>query len=257
MSYNPVRAASFYKNRGKGVRHPQNPHAGIKHSDIMRRQGLGVTVPMASRTMTPHGLAATLMESEAFVVRSEVIAAGNSLGRGLNSKQDRLMIVRVGSLFVETTDEVSQQAIMHRLQTGAHVKLTKGLIHKIATSGTEDAEVLFVEEPGYQEGFEYIERPELKGMHAEAVLAGHTPDAATQITARRHDQTVAKSQATQAAVKRGRRRVARTAAGPTPASSGQAAGSAIGRNASTNPNSGNVEGVNPQPMGAGAYGGEE
>jgi hypothetical protein len=235
MSFNPVRAASFYKNR-KGTRHPDNPHAGTKHSDIVRRQGLGVTIPMADRTATATGLAAVLMANDKFVVRSEVIGSGNHLGLGMNKKQDRLLIIRVGSLFVQVNNEENpQESTFHRLQMGAHIKLPAGLVYKIAASGTEDSEVLFVEEPDYAAGFEYLERPETRGLSAESVLTGNTPFVTSE---RRTDQSVAKAQAVETATRTARRR---------PAKLGAAVAAAV-----TNANSVSVQGVNPRPMGAAA-----
>lgn len=249
MSFNPVRAASFYRNRGKGVRQPNNPHAGIKHSDIMKRQGVGITVPMTGREVTPHGFSAVIMESDAFTVRSEVIASGNNLGCCFNPKQDRMILVQRGSLFIQLTDDTTQESTTHRLQQGANVKIPKGLVHMIAASGTEDSEVLFVEEPNYSAGLQWLKAPELRGIAADTVFAGVTPDAATAITHRRTDQTLAKTQAASMAVKKTRRRPVKQIS-PTPALPGVG-----GERAPNAPLiAAQVQGVNPRPMGAGALG---
>jgi len=252
MSFNPVRAASFGRNRGRGVRHANDPHAGTKHSDIMRRAGLGVTVPLSSREVTSSGFAAILMKSPTFTVRSELVAAGNNLGLGVHKTKNRMVLVRSGSLFVQTNDEVTQEAVLHRLQTGGHINLSAGTVHRIASSGTEDAELLIVEDTGYEQGFEYLEAPEVQGMSPHAVLAGGTPDAAVTTT-RRADQTIAKTQAVQNAVQR-RRRAPRLGAGPTPAASDGAVGQRAPTTSPLNPNSTNVQGVSPRPMGPGGLG---
>jgi len=252
MSYNPVRANNFYKrNRGNRV---LNPHAGTKHSDIMRRQGLGITVPMADRTQTATGVASTLMETSGFVVRAEVIAAGNNCGLGVHKTKDRMLLCRTGSLFVRVAvDEGTQGSNeYHRLQAGAHVRLPRGTVYSIASSGTEDAEVLFVEDPDYMTGFIYLENPETVGMSDQSTLSAAAPDMILQ--PRRTDQSIAKAQALQQAKEtavRMRRRPAR--ASVTPGTQMASGATAVGKNATVNANSGNVTGVNPMPAGPGAY----
>jgi len=247
MSFNPVRASNFYK-RNRTSACAQDPHAGTKHSDIMRRQGLGLTVPLTDRVTTATGIASTLMQTERFVVRSEVIGAGNNLGLGANPTQDRLIICRAGSLFVQLMDDGS--STYHRLQSGAHLRLLKGTTYRICATGTEDAEVLFIEDPGYAQNFVFIEVPETRGL-GNSVLTAMTPDTRPPEGQRRADQSVAK------AVVRTRRRPTRTAAAATPASQAGTrtvtGATVVGRNAASNPNSANVIGVNPRPMGAGGY----
>jgi mannose-6-phosphate isomerase-like protein (cupin superfamily) len=262
MSFNPVRAANFHRNRGKGTRHPNDPHAGTKHSDIVRRQGLGVTVPFSSRIATPSGFAATLMATDKFVVRSEVIGAGNHQGLGRNAKHDRMLILRVGSLFVQVNevDKGSDEpvATFHRLQEGSHFCIPRGTTHKIAASGTEDAEVLFIEEPHYQRGFEYYEQPEVRGLSPESTLTAAAPDARLgPVSTRRIDQTIAKTQAVQAAQSARRRRPGKRVGTPMPSGAQTVSGEVnVGRHA-PEANSSNVVGVNPRPMGAAGFSPEE
>src|SRR5690606_14244261 len=98
MSYNPARAKNFYKNANR--RRKQDPHAGTKHSDIMRRQGFGSALPAGNRVATPRGMAATLFDGPNWTARIETIAAGNNLGYGVNHEADRLYSVLSGVLYV-------------------------------------------------------------------------------------------------------------------------------------------------------------
>jgi len=259
MSFNPVRAANFGK-RHRGNR-TYDPHAGTKHSDIMRRQGLGQTIPMSDRTPTATGFAATLMANDKFVVRSEVIGAGNNLGLGSNETQDRLLMCQRGSLFVEIRED-NEVSGFSRLQAGSHMSLVKGLVYRICASGTEDSEVLFIEEANYAAGFKFIQAPETKGLSPETVLAASTPDSQIENTGRRTDQSLAKA----ASVRVAAARVGKQLRGPSSpayvaAASKQAQANAgkrtvtgathIGRSPAASSASA-VIGVNPQPMGPGS-----
>ena len=242
MSYNPVRAANFRKTGRK--RRPLDPHAGVKHSDIMKRQGLGTTVPMAARTPTPHGFAAEIFACSDFTLRSEVIGAGNSTGYGVNPDGDRVYHVVRGVLFVfvegkEVNGEPQRDIL--QVQAGAFFKAERDMKHGVAASGTNDVEVLVVESADFAKTWEVLEAGETRDI--SGVLAGGTPQEPSPVgTARRTDQSQAKAQAANMAVQATRRRPrgpAQAAAGP-----GQPArGGAL-----NNANSATVEGVNPRPV---------
>lgn len=237
MSFNPVRAANFTRRAAPRV---YDPKAGTKHSDIIRRQGVGFTVPMLGRENTATGIAVTLTANDKFVVRSEVIGKGNNLGLVVNDTQDRLLLLRAGSVFVQVHADGDSKS--HRLQVGSHINIPKGLAHLIASSGTEEAELLFVEEPGYAQNCKILTQPETQGL--SAVLAGNVPVVSVD-PVRRTDQTVVKAQALSSAKERARRQPGRVV---------DAAGVAKPVGSVRAPvDSAQVIGVNPRPLGAAAF----
>jgi mannose-6-phosphate isomerase-like protein (cupin superfamily) len=254
MSYNPVRAKNFYRNTSKRPRR-QDPHAGIKHSDIMRRQGMGQTLPTEGRQQTPHGFGATIFSGEDFNVRSEIIAAGNNLGFGVNEEADRVYQVIRGPLFVIIEGEQGTKDVL-QVQDGGNFRAPRGLKHGVASSGTNDVELLVIESASYADTWQQIEDGVARTSEDLAAYTNNQAAQQAQINiadappARRRDQSKAKKQAVKEAAKR-RRRQPKMAASPTPAQTA-AAGQKVGRNASKNANSGNVQGVNPMPMGPGS-----
>ena len=256
MSFNPVRAKNFYKNPSRR-RRPADPRAGTKHSDIMRRQGVGLTVPGTNRFGTGTGFASDVFKGKDFTVRSEVLHAGNATGFGFNQEGDRVYQVMRGNLFITVGNDEGGKDIV-QIQTGGQFVAPRGMQYNVATS-TEDVELLIIETAGYDDTWDEQEpgvaRPVENPTQQSAGPA--TP------TTRRLDQTKAKQQAVaaarQTARRRGRRPAPKVAAGPTPAVQGgggattQTGSSKLGRNTTTNANSGNVTGVSPMPGGPGAF----
>lgn len=241
MSYNPVRAANFYRNTSKARRRNPPPGSGTKHSDILKRQGVGQTVPLNNRTETLHGVGAPIFEGGKFVVRSEVMFAGNATDYGVNEKNDRVYQVNSGVLFAtvkvgEKNEGGEPQAIRDviEVQAGGTFRAPKGLEYSVATS-TGPVELLIIEDKNYDKNWKRLS-PGVSSTETSPVLAGATPDRPVQH--RRRDQSKAKAQAETAARSRGAR----------PQTGGK-----IGRNTSIDANAANVRGTNPMPAGPGAY----
>ncbi len=240
MSYNPVRAAQPYRNTSKRRRRV-DPKAGIKHSDIMRRQGVGQSVPLAGRTRTSHGVGAPIFDGDKFIVRSEVVFAGNSTDYGVNDKADRVYQVTSGVLYatVKTGENKDGSPIRENVavQAGGTFRAPKGVSYCVSTA-TSDAEILIIEDKGYEKNWTKIEEGTVSEAKNTATLAGETSDAPTQ--KRRKNQDKAKAAALANAKKRGR-------------STSPNVNKRVGVNKTTSSNAPNVSGTNPMPAGAAAY----
>lgn len=244
MTFNPVRAENF--NKRNRPRHELNPHAGIKHSDIMKRQGVGVTIPLDSRVNTPNGISALLFSGEDFVVRSELVASGNASDFGMNECDDRVYVIRNGVLFVRVGQEDGSSKMM-QFQSGDVFRAPKGTKYSVAASGTHDVELLVIETANYDAGWQTIETGVAAGLGANVVLSGESPSVDVPRIERRRDQTLAKAQAEEIAAPR--RRKLRMSA-----STELSAGGNVRATRGSDPNSGTVLGVNPRPMGPGGVG---
>lgn len=270
MSYNPTRAN--HRNPSQRRRRKPNPHAGVKHSDIMRRQGFGAGLPADDRAPTPHGIASRLFEGKDFSVTVEAIGAGNRLEFGVNKKADCVFYVLRGTLyiFVEGDPPAEGEKAPHdifQVAAGGRFSAPRGLRHGVAASGTEDVEVLVVRSAGYEKDWEALEQAvtrETSTVRTNEVALGPEPVVGagplpTETPAvpqqRRRDQSKAKAAAAKQASRRARRKPKSQTPAPQPQPGGQSVTGAanVGHNPSDNPNSGNVNGVNPRPGGAGAY----
>jgi len=250
MSFNPVAAANFGKRRKQ--RKQALPRQGTKHSDIMRRNGLGTTLPMDARLYSRSGMAALLFSGKDFVVRGELLAAGNATSYGFNPKGDRMYLVRDGALFVTFEDAEGNKQIK-QFQSGSSFSAPAGTKHCVGSSGTADVEILVIESAKYGDKWQELEAGVGSGLPQNAVLAvGPQP-----IPARTGDIDKAKRAAVAERVSRNRRQpksaeltaAQRGQAGPRTVTGSQN----IGRNTASNPNSGNVTGVNPMPSGPGGF----
>lgn len=239
MSHNPVRAKNFYKNNKK--QRILNPHAGTKHSDIMKRQGSGFTTAMSGRTSTPYGFSACVFEGKNFVVRSEYLGAGNSWGFGVNEKGDRLYRVNTGILFVTVeTDGVSQ---LLTIQPGGTFQAARGTKHCIATS-TSDVELIVVESVNYAKNWTIVgAEPAVSGSTVSMVAA--SSDAAPP---RRRDSRKAKAYAASLSRDKGRK-----VSPNRPGFSNPLPQSAIKATKATPLMATNAKGVNLKPAGARAF----
>jgi len=249
MSFNPVRAKNFYKSHRK--RHPVNPHSGTKHSDIVRKNGLGVTVPAENRRETIHGFASELFGNDNFVVRSELLRAGNSTGFGVHHKSDRLYVVTRGMLYVTIEGQPAKKGEsaprnILPIQQGGCFRAVKGLRYGVASSGTSDVEIMVIEDAGYTQGLEAIDAPESREYVEQPTIASPQPIPESR---RRPTNQKAKQVQNATAGKRNRRR-GRPVGKQQPGTTQTASGSVnAGRSKADNANSANVIGVNPRPMG--------
>lgn len=220
MSYNPVRAAAgFRQNRRK----PQDPHSGIKHSDIVKRGGIGITAPMnVGKVNTNTGFSSNIFAGEGFVVRHESVYAGSSVGFGVNDTGDRVIHVLRGSLFAVV--ESNGSTINQQIHVGGHILAPRGYKHGYATSGTLDCEILIIETPKYFDGWVSL-TPGVVSNNAPT----HSVPTETAAPLRERDNSQAKLQAEMSARSKGKRR---------PKTVSEAA---------NNINSANQLGVNPRP----------
>lgn len=164
MSYNPARASG--KSNKKQRRF--DPHAGTKHSDILRRKGVGFDATSAQRENTRHGFTSPVCSFEGFVQRYVCLFAGNNTGVGVNSEGDRSIRVMTGVLYVTSiskikeTDEEGEVTIrdvgeIKEYAPGYTVSLKRGTRYSLASSGTTNVEMLITETPGYQDTWKEIE----------------------------------------------------------------------------------------------------
>jgi hypothetical protein len=261
MSYNPVAAANFYKSNKHKRPRVQNPHAGVKHSDIMRRQGgIGSALPQ-QRTVTASGYSSAIFKGTGFNFRHELLAAGNSSGLGVNAEKARVFHVVKGVLFFLVHDAEGNKSYV-QVQEGGNFVAQPGLIHGYATTGTQECAFLIAEDADYASTWEELEAGNAKAyQHAleggaapepEPYQLGTNPQAQAEGTQRRRsNQAKAKDQAVRQAMQKNRRKpkgVKVTPGAPSQAGQTITGATRVGYNASENPNSGNVDGVNPMPI---------
>ncbi len=102
MSFNPARAAGKDLRRKNRVR---NPHAGIKQSTILAKQGskMVLTSESQKRESTASGWKITEFKGKTFEVVFYYICARNSTGIIKNEKYDRSIRVLAGHVYLTTT----------------------------------------------------------------------------------------------------------------------------------------------------------
>lgn len=162
MSYNPNRAANFNAPNQRKQYVPK-PGDGIRHSDIMRRAGVGgLTLGAAAlRTPTQFGYQSPIFEGKDFIVRFEVLFPGNSTALGSNKLADRHIRVCRGSVYV--TFEQDKERIVQHIKVGGEFTATRGMKYALATSGSEEVELLVVESVGYEKNWKELEEAVVKG----------------------------------------------------------------------------------------------
>lgn len=162
MSYNPVRHANFNTQNQKKQYVPK-PGDGIRHSDIMRKAGVGVTLATTSaRKPTAFGYHSEVFNGKDFNVRFEVLFPGNKTAYGANEKAERHIRVIRGSVYVTHEFGESEKAVTH-LKVGGAFSAPRGTKYALATSGSEEVELLIVESPNYEKHWKQLEEPVLRG----------------------------------------------------------------------------------------------
>lgn len=237
MSYNPTRAAGRNKRR-KNRTH--NPHAGVKHSDIIKRRGVGFDAPTAERTDTRHGFSSEAFSCDSFTQRYSCIFAGNNTGIGYTDSGDRSVRVQAGTLYVtilnkvKETDEdgkveVKDVADIQSFTTGHVVNLRAGTRYSLAASGTTNVELIITESAGYNDNWKELEEATV-GVPQDVAFV----PPAVAAPRRERGQSKAYQQAQQIGKQKGKVTAA-----------------AEGRRSSVtqNVNSSAVVGVNPRPSG--------
>lgn len=160
MSYNPIRAAG--KNNHSRTQRTPNPHSGTKHSDIIRRRGVGKFATDSAKEDNKHGFSSNVFSCESFVQRYVCLYAGNNTGMGVNKKGCRTIRVMAGTLYVtfvnkvKTTSDagevdVSDVADIVACKEGQVTNLPKGTRYSLAASGTANVELLITETANYQD----------------------------------------------------------------------------------------------------------
>lgn len=164
MSYNPSRTSGNRRRKERA----RNPHAGVKHSDIIRRRGVGFDAPTANREDTRHGFSSEAFSCDTFTQRYSCIFAGNNTGVGYTDSGDRSVRVVAGTLFVtiinkvKSTDEngstsVKDVADIQSFTAGHVVNLRAGTKYSLASTGTTNVELIITESAGYNDNWKELE----------------------------------------------------------------------------------------------------
>lgn len=233
MSYNPARVDPQVRQRQAQQRR-QNPHAGVKHSTIVGRDGpRGINVAdIRNRQSTERGWRVATFKGDDFEMIYEYICARNSTGQIKNEDQDRAIRVLAGMIYVTIDGQVNE------IQTGQGFAIPKGTVYELATSGTTDAEVLFCQGPDYDKSIEQVS----EAVKNNAVNVVPEPQAAPIVRTPRR-----KPQAQMAAERIEAQRAKRAA------KKQQVADPGTPRDERPPLATQQVVGVNPKPVGAGGY----
>lgn len=234
LSYNPVRAQNF--NKTKRPKSDIDVNAGTKHSDIVKRDRIGNSLLINSKVYTKHGVSAELFNGK-FVVRAEVLGAGNSLGTLINEDKDRVVLVKEGILWV-TVGESTQ--VPTRLTDGAYFVAYKGIKYSLSSDGKSNVELVFIEEPDYASSVTVLSEGCVRIMDT-SVIENNTED--ISIKARRADSSLAKEASVALASTRTQRRQKRP-------------NFEVATTLTASANSAEYIGVSPKPLGAEAFGDE-
>lgn len=226
MSYNP----RVHSSEGRVSRRPLPvPQAGRKHSTIAAKQGIiGVhTVDLNNRVTTMSGWRIPYFSGDQFEVYYELLCARNSLGMVKHPSKDRCVRVLGGHLFVTSDGEINT------VLTNQVCSLKSGTAYELASSGDSDVEMLVIQAKDYEKDLEKITEPNSKNSTpvvsvVERVVTPKTNSEAAKIEAERIKSL--RAERNNPVPKRPRRQ-------PLP---GQ-----------------QVEGINPRPVGAGGFGGDE
>lgn len=147
------------RQQNRKRRHQPTKNDGLKHSEIVRQKGLGGAVTRSSaKVKTKHGYATVSCQNTKFVVKHELMLAGNSTGLGSNDKGDKYIKILSGSLYVQRNGSQFTRCL-----TGTEIYLPRGETYCVATTGTEDADLLIVETANYDKTWKQIENATTRG----------------------------------------------------------------------------------------------
>ncbi len=249
MSYNPNRHGPNRQPKQRRRRLAPPRGSGVTHSTIIARQGIqAVTIDdVRNRVNTLRGFKVQQFKGEDFEVIYEFICARNSTGQIVNEEQDRSVRVLAGRLFVTVESEVVE------LRPGQSLSVARGQIYELATSGTDDAEVLLAQGPDYEDGVEVISESNAHNSQAVTVFAVEAPQRPPRSNSEKAMQH-ANQLLQQRRMRENRRRPNQQAQ-----QQGQVPQAPIGQKQTAPskrpPLAGQaVTGINPQPIGAGGYG---
>jgi hypothetical protein len=223
MSYNPARMEGG--GHPRKVRHT-DPHAGIKHSQIVSSMGpqAARVEDMRNRQDLPYGWRIPAYKGPTFEVEYQFMCRRNSLGRMRHDTKSRCVRVLAGQVFVLTTGGTQS------LTANQTITFEAGVEYGLATSGVVDAEMYFCQDADYQKDLVQVSPPEAVNIDLGAFAA---PDGGASRVYR--ENSPAQAQAKMMADEKAARRTptARVPKAPLP---GQT-----------------VVGMNPRPVGAGGY----
>lgn len=224
MSFNPKRLETGHVHR---VRR-QDPHAGRRHSEIMSRSGPKASslVDMSRKELTPDGWRIPIFSGPDFEVSYHYVCARNSTGQVLHESKDRVVRVLAGRLFVNINGNIQQMGSTQSIALG------RGVVYEMATSGTEDAELIICQGHDYNKDLKQVSAP----GSVNTIAMAAEPHEAPQVV--RRPESKAQQQAAQIGAEReAKRKTARTPfQGRAPLPGQQ------------------MTGINPRPMGASGFG---
>jgi len=222
MSFNPARMNGL--GSSKRSRH-LDPHAGLKHSQIVRSLGVqSVRVEdVRNRQDTAHGWRIPIYKGPTFEVEFQYMCMRNSTGRLRHDTKARCVRVLAGQLFVLVGDQ-SVMLVAHQAIT-----LDPKVEYVLGTSGTGDAELYLCQDADYEKDLVTVSPSEAININPSA-FAIKDESAPRE----RRADSMARQQAEEMAARKESRRTPMTKSrAPLP---GQ-----------------QVEGVNPRPIGASGY----
>lgn len=224
MPYNPRRL----EGNPRRVRR-QDPHAGRKHSDVVGRGGPRATslVDMSRKENTADGWVIPIFSGPDFDVFYRYICAKNNSGQLKHETKDQVVRVLAGRLYVMVNGGSAQELVSTQ-----SIALGRGVAYEVATSGTEDAELIVCQGHDYSKDVEHITMP----GSVTAIQKAASPVFAPQIVRRSESQAYHQAEIIGAA-KESARKTARTPYHGRAPLAGQ-----------------QVVGLNPRPIGAGGFG---
>jgi mannose-6-phosphate isomerase-like protein (cupin superfamily) len=252
MSYNPDRHGPQAKPRNQKRQRLAPPKgSGITHSTIVSRQGIqAVTIDdVRNKVNTPRGFKVQQFKGEDFEVVYEFICARNSTGQIKNDDQDRSIRVLAGRIFITIDEEIAD------LHPGQSVSIARGKVYEMATSGTDDAEVLITQGPDYEDNIEVISESKAFNAQAKTVFAADAPQRPPRSNsdkAMEHAQRLLHQRRVRETRRRSNQQAQVPQQGPqqipgVPQTPPSKRPPLVGQS---------VTGKNPQPIGAGGYGDE-
>jgi len=242
VAHNPTRTKNFYKNTDRRRGRVRQKGAGTKHSDILRRQGVGMTMAIDKGQKTASGFSTVIFEGKDFIVRGEVLAENNLTPFGVNAKADRIYYVTHGILFANVQDGDKIKTM--QFQAGDTFKAVRKTHYSVASANTA-VEMIITESTDYEKNFKKSQDGHFNASSNFIASANETNRNVAKPAPRRPRRNQAKAKAVQAEVAR-----RKFGGGPR---AGTPSAAAAAPNGGANANSANSVGANPRPMGPGAF----
>lgn len=248
MSYNPTRHGAQARQAKRQRR--LDPHAGTKLSDIIARQGpQAATIDdLRNKVPTPRGWKVDQFKGKTFEMVFEFICANNSTGEVLHKSKDRSLRVLSGEIFVQINGNTARMRAGHAIALPSKTKYT------LATSGTQDAEVIFCQGANYEKGLSQLTEPTLNDFTKMVDAVNTEPHrvAPTSSKAREQAERIEASRRQREMQKRAAQSGQQVQTGQAGTQQDQSVQKTPPRRA---PLAGQqVQGVNPRPIGAAGFG---